>query len=232
MGIFGRQKILRHMGVNIPGDAVQLTPKIRESITSGRYEHVEADLLGKVLRDGDRLLEVGGGLGFLSALAAQSPLVEAVRVYEANSELIPLIRATHKLNNLAGIDVRCAVLTNQAQPGEAPFFIHRNFWASSTHKAHWEYERETSVPTQPLADVLREFRPTLMVCDIEGGELELFDGPELGGLDRVILELHQKAIGGRGVQSVFDSLSAAGFHYDSFASRGAVVLFRRLQDAA
>ena len=85
------------------------------------------------------------------------------------------------------------------------------------------------VPQVGFAEVLCDHAPTLLVVDIEGGELGLFDGVKLTTVRKVLIEIHEKIIGGVGVKAVFDFFSAQDFYYDPLGSEGRVVLFRRLE---
>ena len=77
-------------------DHFSISIKLRERIAQGLYERQEAKCILQAGRQGDRLLEIGAGIGYISCLAALSGNFEAITVVEANPELIPLIELAQK----------------------------------------------------------------------------------------------------------------------------------------
>jgi hypothetical protein len=56
-----------------------------------------------------------------------------------------------------------------------------------------------------------QFRPDVLVMDIEGGELQLLENAALKSLRAIVLEFHPKHYGKQGVTRCQDILCAAGF---------------------
>ncbi len=221
-------EVIEHRGVKLPIVPGVMSEDMQAFLRAGEYENSEAKQLPGLVEPGERLLELGGGIGFLSTLVAQKQAA-AIVVYEANPELIDVIKATHRLNGVASV-VRNAVAAPVKTAETAPFYLHNNFWASSlTPFKAKNLRRVVDVPIVALGEVLREHAPTLLVVDIEGGEVDLLAGGELHGVRKVYMELHPKVIGQVGVKLVFDRLSAQGFAYDTDHSRAGVVLFRRVE---
>lgn len=213
-------------GVELPFDRGIISDRIMSAIREGWYEGPEAASLPFVLQSGERVLELGTGLGLISTLCAMSPLVEGVVTVEANPELIAYIREVHRLNHVAHrIEVMNAVAMPAPSASETSFYLRRDVWASSLAEQPWGYERIVKVPTLDLNELIRKLRPTMMIVDIEGGEEHLFDAIELGTVVKILIELHQDVIGRRGMKWVFDQLSRRSFHYDQWHSEKGVVLF-------
>ena len=59
---------LQVAGVVIPLDPQVITPTIRQAILDGRFETEEASQIPHIVRPGDRVLEIGAGIGFISTL--------------------------------------------------------------------------------------------------------------------------------------------------------------------
>lgn len=197
----------------------------------GRYESREGKILNQIIEEGERVLELGGGVGFISAIAAKNPKTVAVRTYEANPHLSEVIAATHKLNSVTNVEIKTGVLVREARKSTVPFYLRKDFWGSSLRRRDGETTaNEVMVPVYELSWVIGEFRPTMIVCDIEGGEADLFDGRSLPGVTKVLVELHQPVIGPNGMKAIFDGFSQSGFYYDQDFSSGGVVLFRRLEE--
>lgn len=118
-----KEKYLTCRGVKFLNDEVILSERVRESITAGRYEGNEANEVEKLIKNGDRILELGAGLGFISTIAARHPLVESVLSFEADPRLIGYIKKVHELNNVEKAEIRNAVLTVDPSLDELPFLF-------------------------------------------------------------------------------------------------------------
>lgn len=224
-----RPDFVEHMGVKIAVPASVVSDGVLGLVQQGRYEAREGKILDQIIEDGERILELGGGLGFISTIAARNSKSEAIRTYEANPDLAVVIRETHRLNDVTGVGVEIGALVREARTETVPFYIRKDFWGSSLSLKPGETTaRKVDVPAHELSWVLGEFRPTLIVCDIEGGEVDLFDGRLMPSVKKVLVELHQKVIGPTGMKRVFDAFSTSGFYYDQDYSSGGVVLFRRV----
>jgi FkbM family methyltransferase len=203
--------VIESLGVRIPFDPAIITPRIERPLRNGRYEGGEAAALAAHLRPGDRVLELGAGLGLLSAIAARTPGVEAVTAVEANPDLIPLIRQTHALSGAKGVRLLNGVVAAEGE-GLVPFYLRFHFWASSMEPASNPFVRTAEVPRLPIAGLLAEARPTVIVCDIEGGELDLFTAADLTDVRALIIELHPKVYGEPGLARVKGILAAKGLY--------------------
>ena len=205
-------EIITTQGISVPFDPRIITPKIERPMRNNRYEGGECSTLRKVLRPGDRVLELGAGLGLCSTVAALADGVERVVTIEANPELVPLIRETHRLNGVADrVDLRNAVACPQDGEG-VPFYIRPDFWASSMEGDSRAFTRMETLPALGLPGLLAEVRPTVMVCDIEGGELGLFEGADLSGVRHLVLELHPKVYGVDGLARIGAALESQGLY--------------------
>lgn len=211
-------------GVSIPLDMPILSETILESIRSGCYEYEEQRQLPGIIQPGERVLELGVGIGFIASIILKHQNTQAYLGFEANPDLLPCIREVFELNEVDG-EVCNEVLVHEPDITHLDFYKRQNFWASSLSPEPWGFDSKIAIPARQLNEVIAEFKPTLIVCDIEGGELDVFRQADLRGVRRVYLEIHQKVLGRKGIRELFDILSAKHFHYDQFHSTGAVVLF-------
>jgi FkbM family methyltransferase len=223
-------KMVELNGVKIPILPDVFSPTIIAALERGSYEQAEARALPKILREGERVLEIGAGIGYLSTIMARDHRSSAVRVYEANPLLLPIIAEVHRLNDVADVDVRHGVLNSRAADGTSTFYVRGDFWGSSLQKEPWGYDYTIEVPNISFAEEIASYRPTLIVCDIEGGELDLFRTARLDTVQQVYMEVHQAVIGRRGMRALFDAMSANNLHYDQHHSCGAILLFSRVDD--
>jgi FkbM family methyltransferase len=211
-------------GVKIPLDLPVLSDNILESILSGEYEYQEQRQLPGIVKPGERVLELGVGIGFIASMILKHENTQAYLGFEANPDLLPCIREVFELNGVDG-EICNAVLIHDPDVTHLDFYKRRHFWGSSLSPEPWAYESKVAIPARQFNSVIAAFRPTLIVCDIEGGELEVFRQADLSGVKRIYLEIHQSVLGRQGIRELFDILGSKNFHYDQFHSTGAVVLF-------
>jgi FkbM family methyltransferase len=214
-------------GVAIPPDPNVITPAIRRAMLQGRFETEEAGQIPYIVRPGDRVLEIGAGIGFISTLLARQRRVARVIAVEANPFLLEYMARLHARNRVRKVRRLNAVLTNE-QVASAPFYIRRDFWMGSLMPGPNPYVATVEVPTLSLDALLRSEGIDLIVCDVEGAETVLFRGADLGGVDRIFLEMHDHVTGLSGIRRLFATMADHGFVYDPRHSTGSVVLFQRL----
>ena len=219
-----RSFTLRGLTLYLP-EAV-LKGNLERALSSGRYENHEADALLRHLVPGDRLLDLGAGIGFICALGAQVLGKDAVFGVEAGPETVKLARRTLAVNGFEGVKVlKGAVVA--AGEGEVEFGQRPAFWASALKGPEgWPENAEViRVPARPIGKLLAKFAPTVICCDIEGGELEILTEP-LPGVRLVVVETHPQVYGREGVARIAQALADQGF----FAAEGAkkdTLVFRR-----
>jgi FkbM family methyltransferase len=222
-------EVIELHGVRVPFVPAIITPPIERPLRSGRYEKGERLALRATLRPGDRVLELGAGIGLLSTVAALTPGVETVVAVEANPALVPLIRETHRLSGVAGrVAIENAVASaGDAQGGTLPFYLRRDFRASSMEPDSRAFQAVVEVPQRPVSALLAQHRPTVIVCDIEGAELALFEAADLAGVRAVAVKLHAKIYGKAGADRIARALRRQGLFPQSEDGTSSVELFLR-----
>ena len=224
------EEIIQTQGIKIPFDPQIITPKIEKPMRNNRYEGGECTTLRRILREGDRVLELGAGVGLCSTVAGSAPGVEKVIAVEANPDLIPLIAETHKLNDITNVEVLNGVVSNNSNL-TCDFYIRPDFWASSMEPDSRKYIRKERLPSYSIHALIAELNPTVIVCDIEGGELGLFDDADLSNVREMVLELHPKVYGTEGYARITGALAAKGLDLAEDNKEGSSVqLFERKQD--
>lgn len=202
-------EVIMSSGIKVPFVPAIITPKIERPMRNNRYEGGECAALRRILRPGDRVLELGAGVGLLSTVAGMVDGVESVTTVEANPDLIPLIRETHRLNDVTIVDLRNGVATPEDGP-DIDFYLRPDFWASSMEPDSRPFTRTVSLRRYGLKSLIAEVNPTVIVCDIEGGEMSLFDEADLSGVRAMVVEFHPKVYGDNGVAKIMGILAAKG----------------------
>lgn len=213
-------------GVKVPFVPRIITPKIERPMRNDRYEGGECATLRDILQAGDRVLEFGAGIGLISTVAAQVEGVEAVTTVEANPELIPVITETHRLNDVSMVELLNGVVVSNDQK-RAPFYIRADFWASSMEPDSREYKKKKHLPCFNIHTLIKDKKPTVIVCDIEGGEVGLFDEADLSGVRAIVLEFHPKVYGAETVEDITKGLEAKGLIFQKPSKPSSVRCFIR-----
>jgi FkbM family methyltransferase len=200
-----------------------MSPKVERALSRGGYEREELRLIGEVLLPDDIVLEVGAGLGLVSTYCAKRVGSSQVFAYEADPELEPCIRETYELNGVQPTLEMCAV---SGQAGRVTLFRDKHFVSSSVVRRRVG-AKPIEVPGKALNYIVEKVHPTVLIIDAEGAEQEMFDGAQLEGVDRIILELHDRVIGPLGTDRVRASLAAIGFQQDQRLSSPEHLVLRR-----
>jgi FkbM family methyltransferase len=222
-----KYRINRRPVVSIEGVRIRvgrhMSRRVEQAISRGGYERDELRLVGMVLSAGDVVLEIGAGLGVISAYCAMRLGSDRVFAFEANPDLEPCIRETYALNAVAPTLEMCAV---RATAGRVTLFRTKHLFSSSIVQRSPD-ALPIEVPGKALSYVIEQIEPTLLIVDVEGAESELFDQTELPGVTTIILELHERVIGKHRAREVRATLAALGFKEDrGLSSREHLVLRR------
>jgi FkbM family methyltransferase len=218
---------LRYRNLRIPILNPPISRKIFQQLWRKEYERPEISAILSLLRDGDRVLELGSGLGIVSSVVAKSKPGIVVRSYEGNPDLLDFIARVHSMNGITNVEVRNEILLPNPAGPTMESLTHRSF-AQSSIMAHGAVTKRVQVACSDINSVLSEFRPDVFVCDIEGGEELLFDGINLNGVRVVVIELHPTMISREAVKRLYDTCASAGLYPRVEHSTAAVVAFDRV----
>jgi FkbM family methyltransferase len=216
-------------GVILDIGASKFSDEMRRRIAAGNYEEEEVWSAPRIIEDGDVVLDIGGGCGFISAFVAKYCSPKRVISVEADPDLISIIECTHALNGTRA-DVFHEVLADA--DGETDFWVGEDFWTSSLESATGDRTaiRKVRVPMKSFSFRLEQWRPDCILVDIEGNELDLLKSPLPWFVRRIMVEVHAGVYGLDGVKDIMDRLSRSGFAYVPDASNGKVLCYRRLQN--
>lgn len=187
------------LGLPIRLHGIWIKPRLAASdnivkhLVRGNYETEEIKALATLLRPGDKLLEVGSGLGLTACYAAKriGPQGHVIS-YDANPVIVQGAQTHQRMNRLTNIAFRCGVV--QERSGEVAFYLAPDFWGSSLEPKPGT--QAITTPAHSVESVLRELEPTIAMVDIEGGEYHLLGLKEweaCSSLRTFIIEFHPVA---------------------------------------
>jgi FkbM family methyltransferase len=199
--------------------------KIRRLLRNNDYEAKETEAALRVVREGDVVVELGGGIGYMSTLVATKRAIKSVHVFEANPNLIPYIQSVHAANDVTNAHVTNAILGTRK--GSVDFYVREPMLGSSMQVLEGEVD-----PSSVKVDVLNakttfeDIGANVLICDIEGAEVDLIPSLDLSGFRAAIIETHPQWIGPEGMNKVMRAFMDAGLAYYHRGSHGKVLAFR------
>jgi FkbM family methyltransferase len=219
-------KLIAFMGLQVPAFGPHMNDPIRNQLIDGLYEMPEILAARGLVRANDRVLEMGTGLGVVSSLVSRTQVGVTVESYEANATLLPTIDTLHRINGITAVKVTNAVLVS-GPSGTRTFFLHDSFAESSLHETPL-MQGSVTVPALSFNEVVGRLRPDVLLCDIEGGEADLFNGIDMSSFRALIVELHPAVLTRQQIKQIYDTCMGAGFYPRVELSTGQVVAFERV----
>ncbi len=205
-------------------------PNVKAALRGGSYEKRERELVARFVLPVDRVLELGTGVGIVAMTAAKIVGPSHIVTYDANPDIAADARANFARNGLEGIEARVGLLANRRRfiPGAAAFGVAEEFWASRRPgEGEQGFERVISAPVRCLEDEIEAFGANVLICDIEGGEVDLLTGADLSALRLIVLETHYWAQGETATDAMVRELILNGFAIHLEASAWSVLALRR-----
>jgi FkbM family methyltransferase len=204
-------EIVRLDGCKFTIDKALVPQNVIDLLLSDRYEEPERDALKRFLNPDLPVIELGACIGIVSCLSnrlLRQP--ENHVVVEANPSLLPILKQNRERNNCRFKIVHAAV----AHGAETiTFKVNDNILASSLEG---DDQGSVVVSAVTLERLLNDhgFQQATLLCDIEGGELQLVDHEIQTLSERVgtiIMELHDRIVGEEPTRRMLAKLEGAGF---------------------
>ncbi|MGB3244322.1 MAG: FkbM family methyltransferase [Sulfitobacter sp.] len=174
-----------------------VSANLRYLLAKGRpYEAEEAEYIQRTLTPGTNVLELGGSIGVVSRVirARIGPDARHI-VVEANPDLAPVCRNNAARGTAPGVTevVQGAVAYTDAET----VAFSRGITHHSGHLARAEDVDTFDAPALTLKDLSAKLPdgPWALVCDIEGGEYDMFmkePAASFSGITHGIIEIHPK----------------------------------------
>jgi FkbM family methyltransferase len=171
----------------------------RTLILFGSREEDHRIMLGRALRPGMTVLDIGANIGYYALMASRAvgPQGRVIAI-EPSPANIALLKRNIAINGATNISVLCAAVSNTS--GTKTFFLSElsnlnTFHADERADQHLT-GRTIEVRTLTVPEIVKEFgHPDLIRMDVEGHEVEIFNGMigeiEAGELSpSIIFETH------------------------------------------
>ena len=223
------RKTLCLQGLRISTVRSGMNHNVVQALWSGTYEAPEISGLSAVVRSGDKVLELGAGLGIITALAARATGPTGnVLAYEANPSLIEDTRAFLSANGVTNVNLVQAVLVNEANPAPRRFHLAGSFAESSLLGADGrDPQGEVEVAADSLSTILDRFRPDILICDIEGAEVDLLPAMPASMLRAAVVELHPDRLTPAQIASIHAGMASCGLRRQTPGPGGTVEIYAR-----
>jgi FkbM family methyltransferase len=191
-----------------------------------RYEDDEVELLRTILNPGDRVLELGAGLGivslYINRIVSDGGFLVAV---EANHDAFVILEQNL---SMAADNYTCLEGLASLEEGTARFFVNRRNLHLSSRDEEPSTEHEcvqVVVPCLSVSRLVSKYRVNSLVMDIENGEREILEGFDLIGIDKLACEFHPAFYGQETMHRLIRIVEARGF--ERVGASGDSVAFRR-----
>jgi FkbM family methyltransferase len=193
-------------------------------IVNGQYEQGEIELIRQRIEPSDRIMEIGTGLGFVSAYCSRIVGSDQVYSFEANPLNVEMALRVYEKNNVRP-HLQNALLADCK--GMIDFPVNRKSrLASSLLKTSGEI---VQVPQLNLNETIEALRPDFLIMDIEGAEYDVFRMIRFQTIKKIQVELHPSILGEAKMNEIFDLLRANGFVADISMPDGRNYFFKRVQ---
>jgi FkbM family methyltransferase len=183
-----------------------VSEEVRTALSQESYESVELYFARNLVGPGDTVLDLGSGLGVISIVAAKAAQGGRVVGFEADERVFALAQKNAARNGV-NIEYRNGAVSKEA--GTLSFNISDNFLANSLSEI--QGSSKVTVPSFAFRDIVQEIKPTVITCDIEGAEAEIFENVDMPSVKRLIVETHEGITGKAGIERCVEHLKKSGF---------------------
>ncbi len=204
-------------------DVSTLSPIMKNNLLEGRYEVQERLLASKHVKANDRVLEVGGAIGFIGLFCQTRLGITQYTTVEANPNTAELLKRNYTLNG------RTPVLWNvalAAADGKVTLNIGNEFWENSLVTGA-DSGKSVEVPALSLSTMVGRlgYEATTLIIDIEGAEQFVDFRQVPASVKKIIIELHPCFIGFPATYKIIGELLNMGFRVEE--ETGGTYLFLR-----
>ena len=193
-------------GVKICTAQSEIPRSVRSMLFKGTYETHECDLLERTVRSGERVLEIGAGIGLVGLIATRLCGEGNVLSCEANPDLELIIWKNYRLNGWVP-NLMMRAVTSDGR--DLPFFRSSNVLSSSALDRGLTGDKLV-VESIAINDLIDRHRPSVVIMDVEGGETELLAAADLTRVRAIIVEMHSHIVGKEKIATLTKNTEAKG----------------------
>lgn len=209
-----------------------MNDNIQEAIDLGQYELNETKALQRHIKPDDRVLDLGGGAGYIALQAARIVGAKNVTTVEASPAMHKAIGDNAAKNGLDTVQVvHGAVVPDSFEAEAVQFEVLPGFWASSIAVDGAKKKKASKlvdVPAVKFGRLQERAQPTIISMDIEGAELDLAQCAWRPEVRIVIMEVHPNSYGLHALRQLVSNMFSNGFGPMPWGTRGSVMVFTRL----
>ena len=207
------QVVLRLVNrIQLRGVVLDVSPfprDVKNVFYEGEYEAIECDFAARYFSSQDRVLEVGGAVGFIGLFCLVHLGIKHYTVMEPNPKTAELLHRNYALNDRTPSFLPFAL---GDRDGDVFLEVGSTFWGNSLIGAT-KGAKTIPVPGRRFATVLRQldYSPTALIFDVEGAEslLNFADIPVT--VEKVLIELHPKLLGPEETSRILTDFENLGF---------------------
>lgn len=194
-------------------DLTRLPVKVRNRILLGLYEAHERQMCQKHLTPEDVVLEIGGAIGYIGLFCQKTIGVRHYFVVEANPDTLSILQSNYRLN---GVSPKAWNVALAPCNGPLDLQIDGDFWDNSVIPTPATIPRRATISVSGVtfASLLRmvDAPVSALIVDVEGAEqfIDLNELPE--AIDKIIIELHPRALGPRKMYDLIAGFLQRGFY--------------------
>ncbi|MFZ4763953.1 MAG: FkbM family methyltransferase [Roseimicrobium sp.] len=190
-------------------DISTLSSVLKNRLLDGRYEAPERRIAAKHLSPDDRVLELGGAIGFIGLYCQRNLGIRSYTTVEANPATVELLKKNYTLNGCTPNVIHAAAT---GEDGELELHVGAEFWCDSIIPGE-ERGRKVTVPALSLGTLFQrlDYEATTLICDIEGAEQHLDFSAVPASVKKILIELHPWIIGCPATYQIVANLVQAGF---------------------
>lgn len=219
-----KDNLLTYHGVCLRVDPKQIGAEVAENLLSGDYEQREVRMIKMFLERHDTVVELGAGIGFIGMLCARTVGGKNVHSFEANPLMKDVITGNYALNEGDPPTLNIGFLSaSTEETGDVAFYVPDEFWAASLSPL--ENAKIVYTPKLSLNTQLAKLKPSFLVMDIEGGEIDIVNALEPGSICKIAMELHPHVTGQKAIDDMVIRLKSLGFTRRWMSSSGQHMYF-------
>lgn len=210
-------------GVTLAVPRTAVEPRVLRGLAGGSYESQEVAMARHALQPGDRVLELGAGLGYVACATLLGEQGVHWRSAEASPRLIPVIEENRALNRVS-FEIEHAAYGATDGPVRLAL-SQRGFWAASLLGR--QDAESIEVPGVDGARAIAAYAPSFLIMDIEGAEYDILARLDFAEINRLLVEFHPSMVDASVHTATLGRLISEGFVIDTDCGLGNVLLFAR-----